>query len=177
MSSPAIDVVSRAMNHETGPFSVRPKYVILEKHLVVEGKQDEVVGFYIERVMPVLNDIDGYLGMTVLSCEPDGVAIDSQGILGIGLPDDVLQDHAALRPNAGPRTDLSIHLDAVMRGTFNLMYEHYLATDDSFRLLHDEIERLYLDRWGVDIWDDLADNYFVHMRNHWDTVYRFTHFA
>jgi hypothetical protein len=167
----------RAMNTDSGPFAIRPKYVILEKHLVVEGKQDHVVDFYLERVMPVLNDIDGYLGMAVLSSEADTVALDSQGILGIGLPDDVLQPHAACRPNAGPRTDLSIHVDAIMKGTFNLQYEHYLATDDAFRLLHDEIERLYQERWGVDIWDDLADNYFVHFRNHWDTVYRFIRFA
>jgi hypothetical protein len=171
-------VAARQLNTDTGPFAVRPKYVILEKHLVVEGKQDHVTDFYIDKVMPVLNDIPGYLGMAVLSPEPDvGVEMDSQGILGIGLPDDVLQAHAALRPNAGPRTDLSIHLDAIMKGTFNLMFEHYLATDDSFRLLHDDLERLWIERYGTDVWDDLADNYFVHFRNHWDTVYRFTRFA
>ena len=162
---------------DNGPFLVKPKYVVLEKHLVVEGAQEHVVGFYIERVMPVLNDMPGYLGMAVLSTEPDGVEIDDQGILGIGLPDDVLQPHAGLHPNAGRRTDLSIHLDALTKGTFNLIYEHYLETDEAFRGLHDDIERLYLDRWGVDLWDDLSENYFLHFRNHWDTVYRFTHFA
>jgi hypothetical protein len=167
---------ARQMN-DNGPFAVRPKYVILEKHLVVEGKQEQVTDYYIEKVMPVLNEIDGYLGMAVLSTEPDGVAMDSQGILGVGLPDDVLQPHAALRPDAGARTNLSIHLDAIMKGTYNLMFEHYLASDDAFRLLHDEIERLWQEKYGSDIWDDLADQYFVHFRNHWDTVYRFTRFA
>ena len=85
---------ARQMN-DNGPFAVRPKYVILEKHLVVEGKQAEVVAYYKDRVMPVL----------------------------------------------------------------------------------DEIERLWQEKYGSDIWDDLADQYFVHFRNHWDTVYRFTRFA
>jgi hypothetical protein len=169
-------VTKRQMN-DNGPFAVRPKYVILEKHLVVEGKQDYVVDYYINTVMPVLNDIDGYLGMAVLTAEPEGVDMDSQGVLGSGLPDDVLQPHAALRPNAGSRTDLSIHMDAIMKGTFNLMFEHYLASDDSFRLLHDDLERLWTEHYGTDVWDDLADNYFIHFRNHWDTVYRFTRFA
>jgi hypothetical protein len=173
------DTVPRAARqmNDNGPFAVRPKYVILEKHLVVEGKQEQVTDYYIEKVMPVLNEIDGYLGMAVLSTEPDGVAMDSQGILGVGLPDDVLQPHAALRPDAGDRTNLSIHLDAIMKGTFNLMFEHYLASDDAFRLLHDEIERLWQEKYGTDIWDDLSDQYFIHFRNHWDTVYRFTRFA
>jgi hypothetical protein len=162
---------------DNGPFLIRPKYVVLEKHLVVEGKQDEVIDFYIERVLPVLNDMEGYLGMAVLSCEPDGVEMDAQGILGIGLPDDLLQPHAGLRPNAGPRTEFSIHVDALTKGTFNLIYEHYLETDDAFHRLHDDIERLYKERWNVDLWDDLAEHYFAHFLNHWDTVYRFTRFG
>lgn len=169
--------VQASQGEALGPFKVRPKYVILEKHLVVEGKQQEVLDYYKTYVMPILYEIDGYLGMAVLSTEPDTVAMDSQGILGIGAPDDVLQPHAALRPNAGERTNLSIHLDVLLKGTFNLIYEHYLATDESFHQLHDEIERLWQERYGRDIWDDLADNYFIHFRNHWDTVYRFTDFA
>ena len=160
-----------------GPFLIRPKYVVYEKHLVVEGKQDHVLDFYIERVIPVLNDMEGYLGMAVLSPEPDTVDIDDQGILGIGLPDDVFQPHAALHLNAGPRNDLSVHLDALTKGTFNLIYEHYLENDAAFQRLHDDVERLYEERWGVNFWDDLSENYFVHFRNHWDTVYRFTRFA
>ena len=31
--------------------------------------------------------------------------------------------------------------------------------------------------YGTDVWDELAENYFIHLRNHWDTVYRFTDFA
>lgn len=167
----------RKTNSESGPFSARPKYLVHEKHLVIEGKQEEVIEFYVDRVVPVLNDIPGYLGMAILSTEPDSVERDDQGILGIGLPDDVLQPHAALRPNGGERTELSIHLDALTKGTFNLIFEHFLATDEAFRRLHDDLERLYRNRWGVDVWDDLSDNYFIHFRNHWDTVYRFTRFA
>lgn len=169
--------MSQPTHHRpSGPFATAPRYVIIEKHLVVEGRQDDVVKFYKDRVMPVLNDIDGYLGMGVLSAATEDLK-DDQGILGIGLPDDVFQAHAALRPNAGARTNLSIHLDALLRGTYNLIFEHYLATDRAFLALHDDLEALWTQRYGTDVWDELSDNYFVHFRNHWDTVHRFIDFA
>ena len=163
-------------HRRSGPFSETPRYVIVEKHLVVDGKQEEVVAYYKDRVMPVLNKIDGYLGMAVMSAEPEEMR-DSQGILGIGLPDDVFQPHAALRPNAGQRTDLSIHLDSLLRGTYNLVFEHYLADDRAFLALHDDLESIWQQMYSTDVWDELAENYFIHLRNHWDTVYRFTDFA
>ncbi len=163
-------------HRENGPFAARPRYVIVEKHLVVEGRQDQVVSYYKDKVLPVLDEIDGYLGMAVLSGETEDLK-DSQGILGIGLPDDVFQPHAALQPNAGRRTDLSIHLDALLRGTYNLVFEHYLADDRAFTALHDDLEAFWRRRYGTEIWDELAEHYFVHFRNHWDTVYRFTDFA
>jgi hypothetical protein len=160
----------------SGPFSTRPKFVILERHLVVEGKQDHVVEYYKDKVMPVLDEIPGYLGMAVLSGAVEDIK-DSQGILGIGLPDNPFQKHAALRPDAGARTDLSIHFDSLLRGTYNLMFEHYLADDRAFHALHDDLENIWREKYGTDVWDELSDNYFVHFRNHWDTVYRFTDFA
>jgi hypothetical protein len=155
---------------------VTPRYVIVEKHLIVDGKQQEVVAYYKDRVMPVLNEIDGYLGMAVMSAEAEDLK-DSQGILGIGLPDEVFQPHAALRPNAGQQTDLSIHLDALLRGTYNLVFEHYLADDRAFLALHDDLESIWRQKYGTDVWEELAQSYFIHFRNHWDTVFRFTDFA
>lgn len=160
----------------SGPFTVAPRFIIVEKHLVVEGKQEEVVAFYKSRVMPVLDQIDGYLGMGVLSAGTEDLK-DDQGILGIGLPDDVFQPHAALRTNAAERNNLSVHLDALLRGTYNLIFEHYLADDRAFLALHDDLEDIWTRMYGTDVWDELADNYFIHFRNHWDTVYRYIDFA
>jgi hypothetical protein len=161
-----------------GPYSAKPKYVIVEKHLVVEGKQEEVVDYYKRMVMPVLDEIDGYLGMSVMTVEPDaGVEKDAQEIMMIGPPSEVLQPHASLRPNAGERTNLSIHMDAVLAGTYNLIFEHYLADDRAFVMLHDDLENIWQEKYGTDVWDVLADEYFIHFRNHWDTVYRLVDFA
>jgi hypothetical protein len=168
--------MSEHAHRASGPFSARPRYVIVEKHLVLPDKVDEVVAYYKDRVMPVLDEIDGYMGMAVLSAETEDFT-DNQGILGIGLPDDVFQPHAALRPNAGQRTDLSVHLDALLKGTHNLIFEHYLADDRAFSALHDDLENIWREKYGTEVWDELAEHYFVHFRNHWDTVYRFTDFA
>lgn len=172
------DTAETPTHRAAGPFSRRPKYIIVEKHLVVEGKQEEATEYYKRKVMPVLDEIEGYMGMAVATVEPDvGAEVDNQGIMMIGPPDDALQPHAALRPDAGARTDLSIHMDSLLRGTYNLIYEHYLADDRAFIMLHDDLEELWTKRYGTDIWDDLADEYFIHYRNHWDTVYRYVDFA
>jgi hypothetical protein len=162
----------------------KPLIVIEEYHLVKEGKEQAVIDYYLKMVEPVLREFDGYMGMTILS--PFAGPITNPSVAPyIGIAENVIVPHLGLMLDGEVRTDRQLVMHSVLRGTFNLMYRHYFADETSFANVmkgHDVPQGLmdpatfpgkWQARYGANVWDQMAKEYFSMIKNHWDVAYRF----
>jgi hypothetical protein len=160
--------------------STPPQYYIEEYLLVRPEKVDWFIDYYEKKVVPVLQTCPGYLGWMISSYRPEpGKSFDkpedeeNAAWHSLGPPDSIFVDHAGGRYNEKERTNSTIHFHAMMKPTYNLIMHHYFRDYDGVK----DLNSCFTDGWkklyGTVAWDDLADNYFIHVQNHSDTVYRF----
>lgn len=158
-----------------------PKYYIEEYLLVRPEKIDWFIDYYDKKVVPVLRNCPGYKGWMISSYRPEpGKSFDkpkdgeeNAAWHSLGPPDDIFVDHAGSRYNERERTNSTVHFHAMMKPTYNLIMHHYFADYESLTDLNNCLNNGWRKMYGKSAWDDLAENYFIHVRNHSDTIYRF----
>ena len=151
------------------------KYDVEEYWHVKEGKIDEFVDYYRKTVYPYLTRLDGYRGWTVKTPLPEKGSDGKFGWLELGPPDTLFPVHPGIRMDSTIRTDRSVHLHALLKGHYNLIIIHHLASDEALETFIPELEVMWAkDHDGNNMWDDLSETFFSRIINHWDTIYRVT---
>lgn len=164
---------------DVGPYKTQPRFIIEEYHLVSEGKTEEVIEYYREKVIPVLQSFDGYVGWAVLTPNPAPGKITSKLVESfVGLPDNPILPHDAIMMDGEIRTNRQVHFQSTLKNTYNLVFHHYVKDEATLASLidHKAVADAWRDMYGTELWDSLAREYFVNMRNHWDTVYLYETF-
>lgn len=168
-----------------GAFTRPPLFVIEEYHLVLEGQRSRVIDYYRSRVLPVLRSYPGYMGWSVLDPKPPATAFRSAAVAAaVGIPAEPIQPHEGVVLDGVVRTDRQLVFHTSLNGAFNLIFQHHITDEETFLALigHTEagaaISNSLSNRWmefyGTDIWEEMARDYFIHMKNHYDVVYSFT---
>lgn len=158
-----------------------PQFYIEEYILVDPAKIDWFIDYYERKVLPVLQSCPKYRGWMISSYrEKAGEKFDAPSGGGenaawhsLGPPSEVFVPHAGSRYNERERTNSTVHFHAMLKPTYNLIMHHYFADYEGVATLNDCFTSTWKKMYGTSAWDDLADHYFVHVKNHSDTVYRF----
>lgn len=158
----------------------KPKYYIEEYILLRPEKIDWFIEYYEAKIVPVIRNCPGYAGWSISSYRPEGTkgldqpdGEENAAWSVLGPPDDIFIDHAGARYDEKYRTNSSVNLHSLLKPAFNLLMQHYFYEFEDVANLNNCFTQKWEEMYGVDAWDDLADNYFTHVRNHWDTVYRY----
>ncbi len=151
-------------------------YYVEEKMLVKPGKEDWFIEYWKSKVLPVFEDMPGYMGHTISTSNADPDLSEGEenfgALLPLGPPDEVFIEHGGLQLR-GTTTNTMIHFDSLLRGTYNFKVVHYWKDAESLRGLLP----LFGPTWtringGKDPWGTLERDYFTNLENHWDTVFR-----
>ncbi len=163
----------------SGPFKKKPMFVIEEYQLVLPGKRQEVIDYYMKKVVPVLRTYPGYLGMAVLDPHPDPARFKNPKMAeATVVPDDPIQPHDGVMMDGTVRTDRQIVFHSMIKNSYNLVYHHYIADEETLLDLihHGEFEGRWRKMYGTELWDTLSAEYFKNMQNHYDVVNTFVQF-
>jgi hypothetical protein len=151
-------------------------YIVEEKMLVKEGKEDWFVEYWKSTVLPVFAAMDGYMGYQINTTMPDPELTPEEEnfgeVLPLGPPDRTFIPHGGIQLN-GTVTNTMVHFGSMLRGTYNFTVVHYWRDAESLRGLLPQFGPKWKEVHGKgDPWKVLETEYFVNLENHWDTVYR-----
>jgi len=154
-----------------------PEVWVAEYWDVAEGKMEEFLAYYQSEIYPVMRVISGYRGYSMLTLELPGTLlprIEAYGgaVIPLGPPKELFPVHPGQLLKGETRTDRSVHLEALLRGRFNLIFIHHMQSWDGVSSFAQD----FIDEWakrhnGEYVWDALARDFFPMVNNHWDTFY------
>jgi hypothetical protein len=174
-------VAAQAQPEPPHLFVRAPKFVIEEYQLVKPGKEQEIIDYYRRKVEPVLKTYPGYLGMSVVTADPSGIVKDPEIAKYVGLPHQPILPHLGVMMDGAVRTDRQINFHSMLRGAYTIVFHHYIADEATLKSImqgHDvpggdasSFPARWRQRYGNDVWDTLAKEYFVNLVNHYDVIY------
>lgn len=152
-----------------------PKYEVEEYWLVRDGKIDGLIAFIREYEIPILREIEGFMGWTVKTHLPEKEGPTAFGgeRVALGTPGKLIVKHPGVNLD-GIRTDRSVNLHALIEREYNVITVLYFADEKALSEVLPKLEDAWRRKHGTDIYEDesMQENLFRPSINHWDVVYR-----